>query len=328
MKTIITIDGGIGRALTALPALLYFAEKHSDEDFRVMIHGWDFMTWGFPQLQNNAYNPEVKGTFQQHFWDADRIISPEPYRLPEYYRNKINLIQAFHQEINGSTDYENLPKEYVKLSQFEVIKGHQTIHEVKQLQNKQKTIVIQPYGSSANRCPMGIFDPTFRSFPQKFYETLVSKLSKTYNIIFMGANEHYDGSTYKPQPDPNMREWIGIIQAADYFIGCDSCGQHFARAVGQKASVLIAGTSKHNVSYPDEFHIIERDAPYYSSPMRICSFDSMLATRLNEERIQFTEEEIESAYEQIVKNIEEVKEEQPKMKKKIQEVSSKLSCYA
>ena len=45
MKTIITIDGGIGRALTALPALLYFAEKHQDEEFYIMIHGWDFLSW-------------------------------------------------------------------------------------------------------------------------------------------------------------------------------------------------------------------------------------------------------------------------------------------
>ena len=120
----------------------------------------------------------------------------------------------------------------------------------------------------------------------------------------MGANEFYDGKTYKPQPDPNMREWMGVIAAADYFIGCDSCGQHFARAVGQKASVLIGGTHKNNVSYPNDFHIIERDVPYYAAPMRICSLDSSLATRLNEERIHFTEEEMNNAYDEIVERID------------------------
>lgn len=307
MTTIITIDGGIGRAFTALPALLYYAETHKDEEFYVMIHGWDFLSWGFPQLQNRTFNPETKGTFEKYFWKANKIISPEPYKLPEYYRGEINLIQAFHQEINNSTDYENLSKEYIKLSQFEELKGHQIIHEVKQLQKKQKTIVIQPYGSTANRCPMGIFDPTFRSFPQNFYEVLVKKLSKDYNIVYMGAQEHYDGISYKPQPDPNMREWIGIIKAADYFIGCDSCGQHFAKAVEQKASVLIAGTHKNNVSYPEDFHIIERNCDFYPSPMRICSFDSNLATRLNEERIMFTEEEIENSYKEIIKRIDNKK---------------------
>ena len=303
MTTIITIDGGIGRALTAMPSLLYFAEKHQDEEFYFMIHGWDFLTWGFPQLQNKTFNPENKGIFQQYFWNASKVIIPEPYKLPEYYRQEINLIQAFHQEINNSKDYENLPTQYVKLSQFEELKGHQIIHEVKELQKKSKTIVIQPYGSTANKCPLGVFDPSFRSFPQKFYETLVKKLSQSYNVIYMGAAEFHDGISYRPQSDPNMREWMGIIKVADYFIGCDSCGQHFAKAVGQKASVLIAGTSRHNVSY-ENFHIIERNCDYYAAPMRICSYDSTLATRLNEERIMFTDEEIENAYQQIKKNID------------------------
>ena len=101
MKIIITIDGGIGRALTALPAILYFAEKHKDDEFYVMIHGWDFLSWGFPQLQKRTFNPEDKGTFYRYFWDADEVISPEPYRDPEYYRGEINLIQAFHKQING-----------------------------------------------------------------------------------------------------------------------------------------------------------------------------------------------------------------------------------
>lgn len=304
MTTIIIIDGGIGRALTALPALLYFAEKHKQEEFYFMIHGWDFLSWGFPQLQGRTFNPENKGIFETYFWNADKVITPEPYKDPQYYRGEINLIQAFHKEINGSTDYENLPKEYIRLSQFEELKGHQAIHEAKELQKKSKTIVIQPYGSTANRCPLGIFDPSFRSFPQDFYEDLVKKLSKNYNIIYMGAHEHHDGISYKPQPDPNMREWIGVIRAADYFIGCDSCGQHFARAVNQRASVLIAATHKNNVSYPDEFHIIERDCDFYPAPMRICSYDSSLAVRLNEDRIKFTTDEKNAVYEEIIKRIE------------------------
>ena len=326
MKKVITIDGGIGRALTALPAILYFAEKHKDDEFYVMIHGWDFLSWGFPQLQNRTFNPDDKGTFNRYFWDADEVISPEPYRDPEYYRGEINLIQAFHKQINGSTDYENLPKDYIKLSQFEKLKGLQIVSEVKELQKKEKTIVIQPYGSTAILCPIGVFDTTFRSFPQKFYETLAEKLSKKYNIVYMGANEFHDTISYKPKPDPNMREWIGVIEAADYFIGCDSCGQHFAKAVGTKASVLIAGTHKNSVSYPDDFHIIERDCEFYPAPMRICSNDSSLATILNEERIHFTEEEIKKAYDTIIENIEG-KVEETIVPKKVNKVSPKVGKY-
>lgn len=326
MKTIITIDGGIGRALTAIPALLYFADKNQNDEFYFMIHGWDFMTWGFPQLQERTFNPENKGIFKQYFWNANKIISPEPYKIPEFYREEISLIEAFHLEINESEDYENLPKEYFKLSQFEELKGYEILNQVKEIQKKEKTIVIQPYGSTANLCPMGVFDPTFRSIPQKVYETLVRKLSVNYNIIYMGANEFKDDISYKPQPDPNMREWVGVIKVADYFIGCDSCGQHFAKAIGQKASVFISSTHKINMSYPNDFHIIERDVPYHSSTMRICNYDSSLATRLNEERIKYTDEEVEKIYEEIIKRIEnKEKKEKSVIKTKIQEVSNKLN---
>jgi len=60
--------------------------------------------------------------------------------------------------------------------------------------------------------------------------------------------------------------------------------------------------------------------------MRICSMDSSLATRLNEERILFTDEEIESAYKEIVNRIEGKKEESV-VSRKITEVSSKFGSY-
>ena len=149
---------------------------------------------------------------------------------------------------------------------------------------------------------------------------------KSITLFIWGANEFHDTISYKPQPDPNMREWIGIIEAADYFIGCDSCGQHFAKAVEKKASVLIAGTDKNSVSYPDDFHIIERDCEFYPAPMRICSNDSNLATILNEERIHFTEEEMKNAYDTIIENIEG-KVEETILPKKIKKVSPKVGKY-
>jgi hypothetical protein len=42
--------------------------------------------------------------------------------------------------------------------------------------------------------------------------------------------------------------------------------------------------------------------------MRICSFDSSLAVRLNENRIKFTEEEKNLAYDEIVNRLENKKE--------------------
>ena len=66
---------------------------------------------------------------------------------------------------------------------------------------------------------------------------------------------------------------------------------------------MIAGTHKTNTSY-DDFHIIERDVPFYPDSMRISGFQSHMSSRLNEPRIHFTQEEIEKAYHKILENIE------------------------
>jgi hypothetical protein len=58
-----------------------------------------------------------------------------------------------------------------------------------------------------------------------------------------------------------------------------------------------------NVTY-DGFHIIERDVEFYPDSMRISGFQAHMSSRLNEPRLEFTQKEIESAYQDIIKNIE------------------------
>jgi len=306
MKKIISLDGGLGRIITAIPALLKYHKNHPDEDWHVMIPGWDFITFGIPELQERTFNPHTKGSFDL-FWKVEKIISPEPYRVPAYYRNQISLREAFDVEINGSTNHDDLPPLQLKLSLSEKRSAYELLDYVKQNQKKRKTIVLQPYGATATPHPSGIYDDTLRSIPENMLSYFINNLSKDYNLVFMGAKEFHNTKTYKPDPDPSLREWAAIIGAADYFIGCDSCGQHMRKALNKKASVMVAGTHKNNVTY-DDFHIIERNVPFYPDAMRVSMFQSEMASRLNEPRIEFTQEEIEKAYQEIIQNIEGAKE--------------------
>ena len=301
MTTVITLDGGLGRIITSIPALLKYHKNHPDEEWYITIPGWDFITWGFPELQERTFSPDTKGVFNL-FLKADRIISPEPYRLPAYYRNEISLREAFDVCINDSTDHSDLPPMQLNISMQEKRTAYDIIKRSKK-KPQGKTIVIQPYGSTATPHPSGVFDDSLRSMPKKMLDYFIDNLSKNYNLIYMGAKDFHDIRTYKPDPDPSLREWAAIIEAADYFIGCDSCGQHMCKAFDKKASVMITGTHKTNTTYND-FHIIERDVPYFPDSMRISGFHAHMASRLNEPRIQFTQEEIEKAYQEIVENIE------------------------
>lgn len=304
MKTIICIDGGVGRAITAIPALLRFGKLNPHEDWYVSITGWDFMYWGIPELQKRSFNPETKGAFETYFWDADRVINLEPYKVPEYYRQEIPLYKAFDIELNGKIDHnDDLDVPSLNLSYLEILKGLEHVCKVKEIQKKDKTIVIQPYGSTAVLYPINVFDESARSISKEMYEILVEKLMRDYNVIYFGPQELYDGKTYQPNPDLNLREWAGLISQSDYFIGCDSCGQHFARAVKTNGTVILGGTHPNNVSYPEYFQIIERDVKMEPSPMRISSIESHLANRLNQRRMMFTEDEIEDVYKAIVSHM-------------------------
>ena len=320
MTTVICIDGGLGRAITSIPALLKYHKNHPDEEWYIMIHGWEYVMWGFPELQERTFDPDTKGSINL-FWKADKIIFPEPYQVPAYYRNEISLREAFDVAINESTDHSDLPDMQLKLSLAEKRTAYDVITFAKSIHNKQKTIVLQPYGSTAEPHKTGIFDDSLRSIPKPMLDYFIDNLSKDYNLIFMGAKEFHQPKTFKPDPDPNMREWMAIVDEADYVIGCDSCVQHMRMAFNKPASVMVAGTHPTNTTY-DKFHIIQRDVPFQPDSMRISGFQSHMSARLNENRINFTKEEIEKAYQEIILRIEG--SEKPKVEKETKPIKGLL----
>ena len=59
------ISGGAGRVICAIPALEKYAINNPDDDFKVIIHGWEFLLWGNPILQNRTFGMGHKGMFDQ-----------------------------------------------------------------------------------------------------------------------------------------------------------------------------------------------------------------------------------------------------------------------
>lgn len=303
MSTIICLDGGVGRVVSAIPALLKYSRLNPNKEWYIIVHGWDTMYWGIPELQKRTFDPETKGLFENIFWNADEVITPEPYKLPMYYRHEVSLAEAFDCLINKTDDHDDLPDPILNLSYSELLIGKEHIHKAKKHNKKEKTIVIQPYGSTATLYPVGVFDESMRSITTYMYDKLITKLLKDYNIIYFGPREIHDGKTYIPEFDLDLRSWASIISESDYFIGCDSCGQHFARALNKDATVIIGGTHEKNTSYPDHFQIIKRDVELEPSPLRISMLQSHLSNRLNEKRLAFTDSEIEDVYDAIIKRI-------------------------
>jgi hypothetical protein len=307
-RTVFVVDGGAGRAVTAIPALLKYGIKNPEDDFRICIHGWDNLFWGIPELQDRVFNIDNKAIFENIFLDATKVVSPEPYRLPAYYTQKKNLCQAFDSIINNTEDHSDLPNLKFVLSKGEEVSALSAFAQAisqEETRKEKLNIVIQPWGSTAKRVGNYIIDESSRSLTNEAYVKLVEKLSQKYNLYYFGDKSlcpQEDDYTLKYEGD--LRFWLALIDASDYFIGCDSVGQHFARGLNKPGTIILGGTFAENISYPDFFNIFEKGGGVKKySPLRINGIDSHLADRLNDTRMDFSDKEIEELIENIEKDI-------------------------
>jgi hypothetical protein len=306
-KTIIYIDGGAGRVIAAIPALLKYHRLNPNREWYIIIPAWDGLLWSIPELQDRTYGADTKGLWDNIVSKAEEILTPEPYRLPAYFRQEIGLVEGFDREINKTTDHSDLVAPCLTFNKSEEKWAANTLADVKEQQKKSKTIIIQPFGRGATLDRADVIDPASRSLSPDAYISLTKKLAARYNMVFFGEQQFQivtDTYTIKLPPTTDLRMWAALIECADYFVGVDSVGQHMARAVGTPGTVIFGSTFPINTSYPDYFQIIEKEGAKKYSPIRITGLDSVLADRHNDRMSDFDEEELTAIYNKIVEDIE------------------------
>ena len=314
MKKVFCIDGGAGRVIAAIPALLKFNKLNPTINFNVVVYGLDFLYWGIPELQTKTYGSEFKDLFKHVFLDADEVNFPEPYLLPDYYKQKTSLTKAFDKLINNTNDHSDLVYTTLKTTRIEKEWVKKEYQRVKEFLKKEKTIIIQPFGSEAKPNILGtmdgkqiskeVSDNDSRSMSTDMYLKLVKKLSTDFNLIFFGPlSLKLVDDNYAVFYDVDLRHWSALIEQCDYFVGIDSVGQHMARAHNKPGTVIFGSTYPVNTSYPDYFQIIENKNIKQYSPIRLSRFDTQMANIYNDKAIDFTDEEIEEIYQKIIREI-------------------------
>ena len=255
------INGGAGRVVASIPALEKYAETH--DDFIIVCEGGMNFYRGHPVLHKYAYDNWHKGLFEDKIKDRD-CITPEPYRQWHYYNQKCSLSQAFDIEINGLDEPRELPAPNITLAKGEGIQGMQLVDEAINTTGKEKVIVIQPFGRGIMDTGGYMFDPTSRSFNLSDISTIINNLKKDYCVIVMSefpfqTEEGESKDAYIVPNIEDIRIWASIIDRADHFLGCDSVGQHIAKAVGSTVTAVIGSTYPINISYPKDpkFDIID-----------------------------------------------------------------------
>jgi ADP-heptose:LPS heptosyltransferase len=296
MKTTFILDGGAGRLITAIPALEKYAINNPQDDFRVLTAAWESLYWCHPLLQAKTFNVNQKGAFDFHMKDR-RLVHPEPYMLNDYYNQRIHLIEAFDREINQTDSHEDLDKPNLYLSRTETSKAREVIKQLRESQNKRRVIVVQPYGSGMAARDGKPSDATHRSLDVDFYLQLAYRLSKNNIVIFFGEKEffhpvdRYSINFFDSNPD--MRMYMTLISECDYFLGVDSVGQHMARAFNKPGMVILGSTFEENVSYPEHFKIYRNKYRPTYVPIRISGIDCDFSNNLNENVMEFTDEDLE-----------------------------------
>ena len=303
------INGGAGRVICSVPAFEKYAETH--DDFIIVCEGGTDFFKGHPTLSDKVFDNWHKGLFEKEIQHRD-CVSPEPYRCWHYYNQKCSLAQAFDIIINELDEPRELPKPTVVLSKAEIVQGFNIIEEIKAGTKKDKVLIVQPFGRSVEQVGQDfIIDTTSRSFSLNNIVTIINELKKDYAVVIMSEihfplEENEDKARYKvarPQID-DQRVWASVINAADHFLGCDSMGQHIARAFDKTATIVTGSTCPVNISYPDhkDFDVIDvGEGRRIYSPIRI-SIDEV-RDRLNDEAMEMTKEQINSVVASVKKRL-------------------------
>lgn len=257
------VNGGYGRVVSSIPAFELYAKESNDDDFIIVCEGGTDAFKGHPDLDHRAYDNWHKNLFQEKLKDRD-IISPEPYRIWEYYNQKASLAQGYDIAINNK-GLRELDKPRMFLSKEEMLTGRQIINQVKDRLKKDKVIIIQPFGRAIQHVDGSFVDNTGRSIEFKDLKSLIRKLQEHDFAVITMAEMGFDFSKDKFKEDVAMpeqvalRNWTAAIKYANHFLGCDSVGQHLAYMVETPSTVVLGPTFPINVSYPncDYFNIVD-----------------------------------------------------------------------
>jgi hypothetical protein len=303
MKKVVFINGGAGRMLCALPALEKFVQNNPD-CIIISEGGMDFVM-GHPLLQSRTYPSNHKDLFDQFIKDSE-IISPEPYRDNDYYNQRINISEAFDKLLNGAKASYELNTPTIYINKEEEINGMAIIKAAKDAHKKKKTIIIQPYGRSVTmEQNLGVMiDQSSRSLETSTYLELAKAIRTKYNLLCMTEIPTPNDEYAVIPKNVSLRYWCAAIDQCDYFIGCDSVGQHIAYSFNKPGTVIMGSTFAENVTYPNYFNIIEKkgiEKKY--SPIRISEYDAHLADRINDTVMNFGKQEEQELIKNIMKDI-------------------------
>jgi len=312
MNTTFIISGGAGRVICAIPALEKYSRLNPNDDFNVIVHGWESLLWSHPILQDRTIGVRQKGTFNNIIRNT-RTVSPEPYQVHGFYNQELHLTEAFDEIINSTDDHSDLNYNCLHLSRVEIEGAKALLEKYKAEKKSRRSVVFQPYGSGVDIINHQVIDRSNRSLTQDHSTRLIQEMSKSAVVLNASHPKFRDkkDTLSVSFDDPNadyLRRLMGLIYHCDLFVGVDSLGQHIARAFDKPSIVLMGGTCDENYAYPNHSTIIRKSdrTPVYS-PWRLSDVDIEFCDRANDGIMEFTDTEFREISDTVMGALNNVK---------------------
>lgn len=316
MHTTFFINGGIGRVVAAIPALEKYHRLNPEDDFKIIVSGWDQLFWSHPILQSRTFLSTHKGIFNTAIV-SNSLKNPEPYFLYDFYNQKCNLVEAWDQCINNTKEHQDLNYQCLHVDPMELATGRAYINNIPNRGDKP-VIVMQPFGSGAMFLGNTVVDKSNRSFSQDAYLYIARALNSQAVILFASPTEFRhvrDDFTYSfDQYQPYIRALMSLVANSDMVVSVCSSLQHIGRALGRSGVVIMGGTNAKSFSYTDHFSIYrkkDRDAVYL--PWRIAEADCEYGDRANAGLMDFNQSELDEIIDMIRFQLQKLKPVDPQI---------------
>jgi hypothetical protein len=309
MNIVFIIEGGPECTLCSIPALKKFIKNNPLDSVKICTK-YDNLFWGLNEFDGKVFNIEHKGVFDNVFVYADKVVTANPYRVPRYYRQDKHLLETFDIIINETHNHSDLDRAKLAISKEEELRAVQTIKSIRFKEgdsNLRFTLAIEPWSfCSAFRSGDYIIDSTSKSFETEFYLKFIRVLSEKYNVILLSDTSlQLEADVYTEKSlDNDLRTWASIIDSVDYFVGCDSIGQHIAYGLNKPGTIILGSTFADNVSYKRHFKIYENAGFKKYAPVTISEVEVKSSNIANDNRMTFSDEQISEIVRMIDDDIE------------------------
>lgn len=277
---VIQLDGGIGRVLTAEPAIRLLSKEH-----RVtVLTNWPEIFLGNPDIYK-LYRLDREYLFDDVIKHGE-FVCPEPYHDFSYYNQRHHLIESFNFLLNGVVSKDR-PKLYFHCN--ETAEAKKIVDEAR---SRGKVVALQAFGSSVNQ---DLVDHSYRSLPKKAVEYIISNL-KSQGYVFINCSSIAVDDPSILNLNTSTRLLMAVASMCDRVITIDSLLAHVGYAFDIKGLQFLGGTYAENVGYIGQYVTVTREGyPKSYNPNRFSGF-----VELNKGAMDFTEKELDDALGQFI----------------------------